>query len=90
MDRKLDDFGDTKILLRSRGLRTDQLGILTFGTYPFKYLCWNLADPGVSRPNSKQDCLEVRFHPVPDGQFMSKAKFIGGLRFRMCIDRSIM
>ena len=42
MDRKWAEFGDTKILLGSRGLRNYQLGTLTFGTYPFKYLYWAL------------------------------------------------
>ena len=42
MDGKLDQFGDAKILLGSRGHRNYQLGIWTFETYPFKYLIWAL------------------------------------------------
>ena len=38
MDRKLDEFWDTKILLGNRGLRNYQLGIWKFDTYPFKDL----------------------------------------------------
>ena len=40
MGRRLGEFGDTKILLDSRGLRDYQLGIWEFDTYPFKHLSW--------------------------------------------------
>ena len=53
MDRKLNEFGDNKILFGSRGLRHYQLGIWTFDTYPFKHMSWalNILECLGTRPN---------------------------------------